>query len=149
MPQQQGNTTPTPAQRGNRADTFEHRAYNGTPTPHQDGTNSLGKRSPASSNHSGLASHTTTRNHTDTPHHCHCNDSPGRNIIQLSSTITAQTIQMPVTPHPRRGHNPLTLHAAAPHATLWPAGLITPQATTVSTARPTIRPPSAAPGISL
>ncbi|MEQ2281789.1 hypothetical protein AMECASPLE_034011 [Ameca splendens] len=38
------------------------------------------------------------RNHTDTPHHCHCNDTPGRNIIQLSSA------------------DPDT--AAAPHATL-------------------------------
>ncbi|MED6250704.1 hypothetical protein ATANTOWER_006041 [Ataeniobius toweri] len=34
-------------------------------------------------------------NHTDTPHHCHCNDSPGRSIIQLSSTTAAQPIQMP------------------------------------------------------
>ncbi|KAK5603834.1 hypothetical protein CRENBAI_000325, partial [Crenichthys baileyi] len=43
------------------------------PTPHQDGTNSPGK---------------------NTSHHCHCNDSPGRNIIQLSSTIVTQQIQM-------------------------------------------------------
>ncbi|KAK5610679.1 hypothetical protein CRENBAI_001566 [Crenichthys baileyi] len=48
---------------------------------------------------------------------------------------------MPVTPHPRRGHNPLKPHAAIPHAT---------PDTTVSRAahcqaHPTIRPPSAAP----
>ncbi|KAK5603395.1 hypothetical protein CRENBAI_008500 [Crenichthys baileyi] len=36
------------------------------------------------------------RNHTDTPNHCHCNDNPGRNIIQVSSTTAAQPIQMPV-----------------------------------------------------
>ncbi|MEQ2281881.1 hypothetical protein AMECASPLE_034837 [Ameca splendens] len=58
------------------------------------------------------------RNYTDTPHHGHCNYSPGKNIIQLSSTITAQPIQMLVTPHPRRGHIPPTPHVAAPHATL-------------------------------
>ncbi|MEQ2241543.1 hypothetical protein ILYODFUR_026421 [Ilyodon furcidens] len=51
---------------------------------------------------------------TTTPHHHHCNDSPGRNINQLSSTITAQLLIMPVTPHPKRGHNPPTPHAASP-----------------------------------
>ncbi|MED6249760.1 hypothetical protein ATANTOWER_019160 [Ataeniobius toweri] len=34
----------------------------------------------------------SARNHTDTPHHCHWNDSAGRNITQLSSTIAAQPI---------------------------------------------------------
>ncbi|MED6236953.1 hypothetical protein ATANTOWER_016732, partial [Ataeniobius toweri] len=34
-------------------------------------------------------------NHTNTPHHHCCNDSPGRNTNQLSSTITTQPIQMP------------------------------------------------------
>ncbi|MEQ2309282.1 hypothetical protein AMECASPLE_037035 [Ameca splendens] len=46
------------------------------------------------------------RNHTDTPHHGHCNDSPGRNIIQLSSTTTTQSIRELVTPHPRKGLQP-------------------------------------------
>ncbi|MEQ2209954.1 hypothetical protein XENOCAPTIV_006462 [Xenoophorus captivus] len=49
-----------------------------------------------------------------TPHHC--NDSPDRNIIQLSSTTAAQPIQMPVTPHPTKGHNLPTPHTAAPTA---------------------------------
>ncbi|MEQ2305052.1 hypothetical protein AMECASPLE_033588 [Ameca splendens] len=48
------------------------------------------------------------RNHINTPYHSHCNDSPGRNIMHLSSTIATQPIQMPVTPHPRRGHSPPT-----------------------------------------
>ncbi|MEQ2300160.1 hypothetical protein AMECASPLE_022463 [Ameca splendens] len=68
------------------------------------------------------------RNHTNTPSHCHCNDSPGRNTNQLSSTITAQLIQMPVTTHPKRGHNP-PYHTLYPlHATLQPAALIPPNA---------------------
>ncbi|MEQ2299971.1 hypothetical protein AMECASPLE_020523 [Ameca splendens] len=83
-------------------------------TPHQHGTDSPGKRTPASGQAPGVPHH-APRNHTNTPHHRHCNDGPGRNIVQLSSTITAQPIQMPVTPHPRRGHNPNpTPHAAAP-----------------------------------
>ncbi|MEQ2287417.1 hypothetical protein AMECASPLE_012282 [Ameca splendens] len=70
------------------------------PTPHRDGTNSPGKRSLASGKHPGPMSPTTPPRHR--------NDSPGRNIIQVSCTITAQSIQMLVTPHPRRGHNPPT-----------------------------------------
>ncbi|MEQ2245111.1 hypothetical protein ILYODFUR_024179 [Ilyodon furcidens] len=77
------------------------------PTPHLDRTNSPGKRCPASGKHPG-------RNNTNTPHHRHCNDSPGRNIIQFSCAIIAQQIQMLVTPHPRRGRNPPIPHAAAP-----------------------------------
>ncbi|MEQ2296478.1 hypothetical protein AMECASPLE_025258 [Ameca splendens] len=77
------------------------------PTPHLDRTNSPGKRCPASDKHPG-------RNNTNTPHHRHCNDSPGRNIIQFSSAIIAQQIQMLVTPYPRRRHNPPIPHAAAP-----------------------------------
>ncbi|KAK5609982.1 hypothetical protein CRENBAI_022353 [Crenichthys baileyi] len=48
------------------------------------------------------------------PSTSHCNNSPGRNIIQLSSTIATQLIQMLVTPHPKRGHNTPTPHTANP-----------------------------------
>ncbi|KAK5610761.1 hypothetical protein CRENBAI_026869 [Crenichthys baileyi] len=52
-----------------------------SPTPHQDGTNSPGKRSPATGKHLGPASLTTSfRNYTNRPHHRYSNDSPGRNI---------------------------------------------------------------------
>ncbi|MEQ2233685.1 hypothetical protein ILYODFUR_024257 [Ilyodon furcidens] len=81
--------------------------------------------------------HHTPRNHTNTPHHHHCNDSPGRNIIQLSSTIAAQPIQMPVTPHTRRGHNPPIPHAAPD---------VTPEShqnpTPVGATAPNARPPT-------
>ncbi|KAK5605428.1 hypothetical protein CRENBAI_014087 [Crenichthys baileyi] len=38
----------------------------------------------------------------------------GSNTNQVSSTITAQTIQTPVTPQPKIGHNPPTSHTATP-----------------------------------
>ncbi|MEQ2249727.1 hypothetical protein ILYODFUR_032227 [Ilyodon furcidens] len=38
------NATPAPRHRRNRADTTEHRPTTEPPTPHQDGTNSLGQR---------------------------------------------------------------------------------------------------------
>ncbi|KAK5608245.1 hypothetical protein CRENBAI_002082 [Crenichthys baileyi] len=63
-----------------------------------------GPRPAASTRGWGPSAH--PRNHTNTPHHCVCNDSPGRNIIQLSSTTAAQPIQMPVTQHPSTRHAP-------------------------------------------
>ncbi|MEQ2301475.1 hypothetical protein AMECASPLE_036462, partial [Ameca splendens] len=42
--------------------------------------------SPASGSARGWRPPPRPHNHTDTPHHCHCNDSPGTNVIQLSST---------------------------------------------------------------
>ncbi|KAK5614707.1 hypothetical protein CRENBAI_018660 [Crenichthys baileyi] len=109
------------------------------PTPHQDGTNSPGKRSLASGKHPG---HHSRRNHTNTPHYC--NDSPGRNINQFSSTITTHPIQMPVTPHPKRGYNQTPPpHMLQPlHATLQPASPIHPPDTTVSGAAPPPSPPN-------
>ncbi|MED6295067.1 hypothetical protein CHARACLAT_027586, partial [Characodon lateralis] len=78
----------------------------GPPTLHHERTNSPTKRSPASSRHPGPLSPTTPPlSHKKTLHQCHCNDHPGGNTIQLSSTIAAQPIQMPVTPHPRRHDN--------------------------------------------
>ncbi|MEQ2192619.1 hypothetical protein XENOCAPTIV_014497 [Xenoophorus captivus] len=75
---------------------------------------------------------------------------PGRNIIQLSSTIATQPIQMLVTPHPRRGHTPPNPHAAAPHAFLARRlDPLLPHATASRAAhcqaRPTIWPTTAAP----
>ncbi|MEQ2261269.1 hypothetical protein XENORESO_008062 [Xenotaenia resolanae] len=66
-----------------------------------------GPNKPANSLH-----HTPT-----TTHHHHCNDSLGRNNNQLSSTVTAQPIQMPVTTHPKRGHNPHPPHMLQPFHT--------------------------------
>ncbi|MED6244875.1 hypothetical protein ATANTOWER_026288 [Ataeniobius toweri] len=112
-PHPHSERVPSPAHRHDRADTTKQHAHNGTPdpTPRWDRLTRQevpGQRSPGVPHHA-------PRNHTNTPHHRHCNDGPGKNIVQLSSTITAQPIQMPVTPHPRRGHNPNpTPHAAAP-----------------------------------
>ncbi|KAK5607876.1 hypothetical protein CRENBAI_009596 [Crenichthys baileyi] len=56
------------------------------PRPHtQDGTNSPSTRFPASGKHPGLVASTTPP--TNPPHHRQCNNSPGRNINELSSTI--------------------------------------------------------------
>ncbi|KAK5620629.1 hypothetical protein CRENBAI_021398 [Crenichthys baileyi] len=57
------NASPAPAHRRNRADTIKHRAHNKTPTPHQDGTNSPDKRSPASGKNLGPDSPSTTQTH--------------------------------------------------------------------------------------
>ncbi|MEQ2305493.1 hypothetical protein AMECASPLE_038483 [Ameca splendens] len=58
--------------RGNRADTSEHRAHNGVPDPTR--CKLTWQEFPSQ---------------RQAPHHRHCNDSPGRNINQLSPTITA------------------------------------------------------------
>ncbi|KAK5600662.1 hypothetical protein CRENBAI_013316, partial [Crenichthys baileyi] len=92
----------------------------------------------------------TENNHPNTQHHPNCNDSPEGNIIQFSSTITAQPIQIPVTPHPRRGHNTATPHAAVPPPSSTATPIPPPSDTTASRAahceaRPTIRPAPAAP----
>ncbi|MED6240626.1 hypothetical protein ATANTOWER_024546 [Ataeniobius toweri] len=66
-------------------------------------------RSLAGGTHPGPTAPTTT------PHRNHCNDhSPGRNTKQVSSTVTAQPIQIPVTAHPKRGYNHPTTHDAPP-----------------------------------
>ncbi|MEQ2278950.1 hypothetical protein AMECASPLE_004564 [Ameca splendens] len=81
-------------------------AHNGTPNPTPRWDKLTRQGVPGQQQAPGAAvPHHAPCNHTNTPQHHHYNDSPGRNIIQLSSTITAQPIQMPVTPHPRRGHN--------------------------------------------
>ncbi|KAK5620383.1 hypothetical protein CRENBAI_024766 [Crenichthys baileyi] len=73
-------------------------------TPNQD-TDIYLERSLAGSKNPGPAPHTIPHKQT-TPRHSHCNDSPGRNTNQLSSTFTAQLIQMPVIPHPLKRKQP-------------------------------------------
>ncbi|MEQ2234036.1 hypothetical protein ILYODFUR_027785 [Ilyodon furcidens] len=90
-----------------------HQAHKGTPdlTPRQ--TYPARGPWPAACT-SARGPHHAPRNHKNTPHPYHCNDSPGRNINQLSYTITAQLIQMPVTLHRKRGHNSPTSDTATP-----------------------------------
>ncbi|MEQ2253386.1 hypothetical protein ILYODFUR_031593 [Ilyodon furcidens] len=76
------------------------------PTPHQG---KLTQQEVSGQGHEPRAN--GPRNHTNTSHRCHCNDSPGRSTNQVSSTITAQPIQMLVTTNPKRGHNPPTPHS--------------------------------------
>ncbi|MEQ2252583.1 hypothetical protein ILYODFUR_023193 [Ilyodon furcidens] len=86
----------SPSLRGwRKADTTEHRAHKGTldPTPRWDKLTWQevpGKRQAPGA---GIPRQAPL-NHKNTPHHYHCNESPGRNIIQLSSTIVTQQIQM-------------------------------------------------------
>ncbi|MED6252900.1 hypothetical protein ATANTOWER_018985, partial [Ataeniobius toweri] len=72
------NVTPAPAHRRNRADTIKHCAHNGTPDP----TPRWDKRTRQEVPGQWQALRASVpHNHTDTPHQCRCNDSPGRNII--------------------------------------------------------------------
>ncbi|MEQ2272124.1 hypothetical protein XENORESO_015083 [Xenotaenia resolanae] len=73
------NATPANTHRRNRADTTEHRTHNRTPNPTPRWDKFIQHEVPAQWQ-------ARPRNHTDTPHHCHCNDSPGRNIIQLNQS---------------------------------------------------------------
>ncbi|KAK5598648.1 hypothetical protein CRENBAI_006617 [Crenichthys baileyi] len=103
------HNAPALVHRHNRADTIEHRAHNRTPDPTPRRDKLTRQEVPGQRQELGA-----DVPHTDTPQHCHCNDSPGRNIFQLSSSTAAQPIQIPVIPHPRRGHNPHTLQPPTP-----------------------------------
>ncbi|MED6249221.1 hypothetical protein ATANTOWER_011099 [Ataeniobius toweri] len=139
-PQGKGPVQRYPTYRRNRADTIEHQAHNGTldPTPRRDKLT----RQEVPGQQQALGAGVPHRNHTDTPHHCHCNHSPGGYIIQLCSTTAAQQIQMPVTPLPRRGHPP-TIHPPARHTSPHQADLPAPPPKrshiSINTAKP--RPP--------
>ncbi|KAK5622039.1 hypothetical protein CRENBAI_011800 [Crenichthys baileyi] len=78
-----------------------------------------------------------------------CNNSPGRNTNQLSSTVTAQPIQMPVTTHPGRGEDdtiphPISYNPSTPPWTNHPSPPQTQQPAHHQ-ALPTTQPTPAAP----
>ncbi|KAK5610093.1 hypothetical protein CRENBAI_011852 [Crenichthys baileyi] len=135
------------------------------PTQHQDAKNSPARSPwpaapirgwqppprPKHTYHTAQTYHNTYIPHRpNIPQHRYCNDSPGRNNNQLSSTITALPVQMPVTPHPKRGHNPPTPHDATPpphppaHCPDPPLDM-TASGASQCQARPTIRPTPGAP----
>ncbi|MEQ2229540.1 hypothetical protein ILYODFUR_019913 [Ilyodon furcidens] len=75
------NVTPASAHKCNRADTTEQCAHNGTPdpTPRQNKLTRQEVPSQRQAPGTGVPHH-APRSHTNTPHHHHCNNSPGRNI---------------------------------------------------------------------
>ncbi|MED6231941.1 hypothetical protein ATANTOWER_015086 [Ataeniobius toweri] len=84
------NATPASTHRRNRADTTKHCAQNRTPDPTPRWGKLIWQEVPGPQQAPGAGiPHYASRIHTNTPHHCHCNNSPGRNIIQLSYTIAA------------------------------------------------------------
>ncbi|XP_047241089.1 extensin-like [Girardinichthys multiradiatus] len=66
-------STPTSSHRHNRADTTEHRAYNGNPNPTPRWDKFTRQDVPGQAPRAGVP------HHTNTPHYCHCNDSLGKN----------------------------------------------------------------------
>ncbi|MEQ2304768.1 hypothetical protein AMECASPLE_030776 [Ameca splendens] len=55
-----------------------------------------------------------SRNQTNTPHNSHCNNSPGRDTNLLSSSVTAQLIQMPYYTSKKRTQPPCSNPSVAP-----------------------------------
>ncbi|MEQ2239230.1 Protein MTSS 2, partial [Ilyodon furcidens] len=72
------NATPAPTHRRNRADIIEHQAHNRTPDPTPRRDKLTWQKVPGHWQALGAPPHPC--NHTDTPHHCHCNDNPAPHL---------------------------------------------------------------------